>query len=195
MQFCPNCKTEYTDEAEICADCQIPLVDQLPDDVNAGLEECENCNGKYEFDSDYCPHCGTLFAEDQYSCTNHPTGVAAGVCVICHQLFCEKCLTKKNGRYLCSDHAAVEVSEGWALVFKSSDYIEAEIIHGKLESAGITTNRRNTGNIATLADGFIDNALGRTIFKYPIKIFVPSNHYLEAIKIVNENFSESETTE
>ncbi len=193
MKYCPECKTEYTDDAVFCADCNVLLANTLPE--SRPMDECDHCGGEVDLDSDYCPQCGTLFAEDQYSCTNHPTGIATGVCVICHQLFCDQCLTEKNNRFLCTAHASVEVSEGWALVVKSSDYMEAEIIRGKLESAGITTNRRNTGNIATIADGFIDNALGRTIFKYPIKIFVPSNRYLEAVKIVNENFSESEMLE
>jgi hypothetical protein len=190
MKYCPECKAEYKDEAMVCSDCNTLLVSSLPE--SRPMEECDTCGGEVELDSDFCPHCGTLFAEDQYSCTNHPTGVAAGVCVICQQVFCDKCLFKKNGRQFCKDHAAVEVSEGWAVVLKTHDYIEAEIIRGKLDSAGITTNRRNTGNIATLADGFIDNSLGRTIFKYPIKIYVPANQYTDALNIVNEKFLDGE---
>jgi hypothetical protein len=190
MKYCPECKTEYIDDAMFCSDCNALLVTSLP--KPQPMDECDKCGGEVDFDSDFCPQCGSLFAEEQYSCTNHPTGIATGVCVICHQLFCDECLTEKNGRLLCTEHAAVEVSEGWALVVKTSDYMEAEIFRGKLESAGIATNPRNTGNIATLADGFIDNALGRTIFKYPIKIYVPSNQYLEAVKIVDEKFSDDE---
>lgn len=190
MKYCPECKTEYSDDALFCADCNVLLVNTLP--VPEPMDECDNCGGDVGFDSDYCPRCGTLFAEDQYSCTKHPTKVATGVCVICHQLFCDDDLVEKNGRFLCTEHADIELSEGWALVLKSTDYMFAEIIRGKLESAGIKTNPRNTGNIATLADGFIDNSLGRTIFKYPIKIFVPANKYVEALEIVNEKFSDDE---
>jgi RNA polymerase subunit RPABC4/transcription elongation factor Spt4 len=187
MQFCPNCKTEYTDEAELCADCGIPLVDKLP--VAEPMDVCDKCGADIGFDSDYCPFCGTLFAEDQYSCSNHPIAVATGVCVICQQLFCPECISVKNGKHLCRDHASIEVSEGWALVFKTADFIEAEIIRGKLENAGIPVNPRNVGNIATLADGFIDNPLGRTIFKYPVKVFVPLEKYFEAVEVVNQDFS------
>lgn len=185
MQFCPNCKTEYTDEANLCAECGIPLVDKLPE--QEPMDVCDECGADIGLDSDYCPFCGTLFAEDQYSCTKHPIAIATGVCVICQELYCDECLTKKNGKLLCSDHKEIEVSEGWALIFKTGDYIEAEIIRGKLESAGISTNPRNVGNIATLADGFIDNTLGRTIFKYPVKIFVPTEQYFEALSIVLEH--------
>ncbi|MEW5799259.1 MAG: zinc ribbon domain-containing protein [Bacteroidota bacterium] len=182
MQFCPNCKTEYTDEAELCADCGIPLVEKLPEPEP--MDVCEECGADIGLDSDFCPFCGTLFAEGQYSCTKHPIAVATGVCVICQQLYCDECLSKKNGKFLCSDHKEIEVSEGWAMIFKTGDYIEAEIIRGKLENAGIPTNPRNVGNIATLADGFIDNSLGRTIFKYPVKIFVPTERYFDALSVV-----------
>ncbi|MHB1049990.1 MAG: double zinc ribbon domain-containing protein [Bacteroidota bacterium] len=187
MQFCPNCKTEYTDEAELCADCGIPLVDKLP--VAEPMDVCDKCGADIGMDSDYCPFCGTLFAEDQYSCSNHPIAVATGVCVICQQLFCKECISLINGKHLCRDHSSIEVSEGWALVFKTADFIEAEIIRGKLENAGIPVNPRNVGNISTLADGFIDNPLGRTIFKYPVKVFVPLEKYFEAVEVVNQDFS------
>lgn len=187
MQFCPNCKTEYTDEADLCADCGIPLVENLPEPE--AMDVCDECGADIGLDSDYCPFCGTLFAEDQYSCTKHPIAVSTGVCVICQGLYCDECLTKKNGKLLCSDHKDIEVSEGWALIFKTGDYIEAEIIRGKLESSGISTNPRNVGNIATLADGFIDNTLGRAIFKYPVKIFVPTEQYFDALRVVTETHS------
>lgn len=70
------------------------------------------------------------------------------------------------------------------MVFTTGDRIEADIVRGKLESAGITTNPRNTTTISMMADGFIDNALGRTIFKYPIKIFVPTEQYFDALAVL-----------
>ena len=185
MKFCPNCKTEYTDEAIFCSDCNILLVESLP--IPEPMNQCDNCGGEMDLDSDFCTQCGTLYAEDQYSCNNHPTGIATGVCIVCQKLFCEKCLTKKKKRFFCVEHANVEVSEGWTVVFSSHDFYEAEIVRGSLQSAGITTNAANTTNIGVLADGFMDNALGRTIFKYPIKIFVPADQFLEAQRILNEN--------
>lgn len=182
MQFCPYCKTEYTDEAMLCFECRIPLVETLP--APDPVDVCDECGMEIGIDSDFCPFCGTLFAADQYSCTNHPIAVATGVCVVCQKLFCPECLTVKKKSCLCRDHASVQLSEGWALVHSTGDYIEAEIVRGKLENAGIPTNPRNVGNIATLADGFIDNTLGRTIFKYPVKIFVPQNRHDEAVDVI-----------
>jgi hypothetical protein len=191
MQFCPNCKTEYTDEAMLCADCRIPLVERLPE--SQPMDVCDECSADIGLDSDFCPYCGTLFAEDQYSCTKHPLAVATGVCVICQELYCSDCLKKVQGKFLCTDHQHIEVSEGWAVVFQTGDRIEADIIRGKLENAGIATNPRNTTSISMMADGFIDNALGRTIFKYPIKIFVPTERYVDALAVVlNTNTSDVE---
>ncbi|KAB2925743.1 MAG: hypothetical protein F9K22_02260 [Bacteroidetes bacterium] len=182
MKFCPDCRTEYTDEARVCADCSAMLIGTLP--APDPMDTCDVCGGDMGLDSDYCPRCGTLYAADQYSCTRHPLHISTGVCIVCQQLFCDECLTRKGVYHLCPDHALVEISEGWALVHTSPDYMEAEIVRGKLESHGITTNPRNTGNIATLADGFIDNALGRTIFKYPLKIFVPVEQYFDAMEVI-----------
>jgi hypothetical protein len=30
--FCPNCKEEYDDDVSVCRDCEIPLVDILPEE-------------------------------------------------------------------------------------------------------------------------------------------------------------------
>ncbi|MFA5832675.1 MAG: zinc ribbon domain-containing protein [Bacteroidota bacterium] len=193
MKFCPNCKVEYTDEALFCSDCNILLVDTLP--VPAPMNQCDNCGGEVDLDSDYCPQCGTLYAEDQYSCTNHPTGIAVGVCVVCQKLFCIECLTVKKKRHYCDEHIGIEASEGWTVIFSSHDYYEAEMIRGRLQSAGITAHSTNTTNIGVLADGFMDNALGRTIFKYPIKVFVPADQYLSAQNILAENNPPDETND
>lgn len=182
MKFCPNCRTEYTDEAIFCSDCNILVVESLP--KPAPINECDNCGGSVDLDSDYCPQCGTLYAEDQYSCTNHPTGVATGVCVVCQKLFCTDCLTEKNKRLYCTEHSGIEALEGWTMVFSTSDYYEAALVRGNLENGGITVHSTNTTNIGVMADGFMDNALGRTIFKYPVKLFVPADQYLSAQQIL-----------
>ncbi len=30
MKFCPECRSEFQDWAQVCNDCQVPLVDKLP---------------------------------------------------------------------------------------------------------------------------------------------------------------------
>ncbi len=190
MKYCPECNAEYTDEAVICSDCQSMLLRSAEMPAASSVNACDNCSAEIDLDSDFCPQCGTLFADDQYSCTNHPTGVASGVCIICQQLFCTQCLSKKKNRWFCSEHSGIESSEGWVVVFSSPDFFEAKFVSGKLESAGITTNSFNTMNISVLADGFIDNALGRTIFRYPVKVFVPAHQFLDAQKILAEEETE-----
>lgn len=178
MKFCPTCRTEYTDEALFCAECNILLVDKLSEP--SPMNQCDQCGGEVDLDSDFCPQCGTLYAEDQYSCTNHPTGVATGVCVVCQQLFCTECLNEKDGRLYCDAHVSIETKEGWTMLVSTADFYEAEIVRGRLESGGFTPHSTRTGNIGVMADGFMDNALGRTIFKYPIKLFVPADQFLAA---------------
>jgi len=39
MPFCPNCKYEYKATVSICPDCDEPLVDVLPEDVEGEIED------------------------------------------------------------------------------------------------------------------------------------------------------------
>jgi hypothetical protein len=157
------------------------------------MNQCDNCGGEVDLDSDFCPQCGTLYAEDQYSCTKHPTGIATGVCVICQQLFCTECLNEKNNRLYCDAHIDIEASEGWTVIFTSADFYEAAIVRGRLESGGFVTNTANATNIGYMSDGIMDNALGRIIFKYPIKIFVPADQYLNAQEFLSTQHSPDES--
>jgi hypothetical protein len=191
MKFCASCRSEYTDEGIFCSECNILLVDSLP--VPAPMNQCDNCGGEVDLDSDFCPQCGTLYAEDQYSCTKHPTGIATGVCVICQQLFCTECLNEKNNRLYCDAHIDIEASEGWTVIFTSADFYEAAIVRGRLESGGFVTNTANATNIGYMSDGIMDNALGRIIFKYPIKIFVPADQYLNAQEFLSTQHSPDES--
>ena len=186
MPFCPHCHTEYTMGVTRCADCGVDLVDQLPVPQRIELDECGNCGDQVTPDSDFCIHCGVLLSDEEFHCETHPAVPAIAVCVICRRLVCVECRKKKHGKSFCSDHKAVEVSEDWAVAFQSVDYYEANIVRGKLESAGITVNPRNNQSIGFIADGFIESAIGRSILRYPVKVFVPLDQYLEADKIIKE---------
>ena len=188
MPFCPNCKTEYIAGITRCSDCNVSLVERLPDERPAEYEECGNCSERVTAESDFCIHCGVLLSEDNFSCEKHLSSKAIAVCVICRRLMCDECTKKKAGRMFCDDHKNVEISEDWAVAFQSVDYYEANIVRGKLESAGITVNPRNNTSIGFIADGFIEGAIGRSILKYPVKVFVPLDQYLSAVEIVNEEF-------
>jgi hypothetical protein len=169
-----------------CIDCDVALVDQLPEEPIVEVEECGNCSGEVVVGSDYCPHCGLLRMAEKLACQRHPERNAEAVCVICSAPLCPECRITKNKRAFCVDHKNVEVSEDWAVAFQSTDYYLANLVRGKLENAGITVAPRNNASIGFMADGFIETAIGRTILKYPVKVFVPVQQYLEAVEIVNE---------
>jgi len=164
------------------------LVDHLPDEQSIEYEECENCFESVTAESEFCVHCGVLISEDDFFCERHLESKAIAVCVICRRLMCESCAKKKGVKMLCEEHEKIEISEDWAVAFQSVDYYEANIVRGKLESAGITVNPRNNASIGFIADGFIEGPIGRSILKYPVKVFVPLDQYLNAIEIVKEEF-------
>ena len=72
------------------------------------------------------------------------------------------------------------------------DFYEAQVMRGKLESAGIQTNPMNMTNPGFIADGMIESAIGRTLLRYPIKIFVPINEYTEATEIIADRTPHNE---
>ena len=184
MPFCPECKTEYKEGIAECADCRVPLVASLPEPESQELEECDFCSEPVTADSEYCVHCGAILTREQIMCEVHRADHAVAVCVICHRLLCEQCRVLKGKRSFCADHRNVETSEDWAVAYQSVDYYEANIIRGKLESAGISVNPRNNTSIGFIADGIIDSAIGRSILRYPVKVFVPLDQYLDAQEVI-----------
>lgn len=188
MPFCPTCKAEYRSGVTRCSDCGVALVDRLPEEQRENLEDCSNCSEHVTADSDFCVHCGAMFSNENYWCEKHPAVNAVAVCVICRRLLCQECCVKRGVRMFCEDHKNVETSEDWAVAFQSVDYYEANIVRGKLESAGITVNPRNNTSIGFIADGFIESAIGRSILKYPVKVFVPLDQYLQAVEVIKDEF-------
>ena len=41
MKYCPNCRAEYLDDVAECHDCQVPLVDELPEESREEWEHVE----------------------------------------------------------------------------------------------------------------------------------------------------------
>ena len=68
MPFCPNCKAEYVAGITRCSDCDLPLVDHLPEEQHVEYEECGNCFEPVTAESDFCVHCGELLSEDVFFC-------------------------------------------------------------------------------------------------------------------------------
>jgi RNA polymerase subunit RPABC4/transcription elongation factor Spt4 len=142
---------------------------------------CPECTEEITQDSDFCPHCGTLFsgAEGQ-KCDMHPDRAASGICIICRKLVCDECKKVDRGRTFCVDHKKVEVQQDWARIFQSTDIIESELAKAFLEAAGHKVLVQNFAPVGFVWDGGGDSALSRSAISKPAKVFVPIPEYLKA---------------
>lgn len=149
---------------------------------------CSKCRTKARGDADFCPNCGTLFAEGLL-CSNHKSGDAVGVCVICCLPYCMRCASRVNKLYLCHKHEGYEIYEGMARVYGVSDEAAASYVRDCLDKRGLHpllysrkasplsiggsdyTNFNASGEY----DGHIINE---------IKVMVPCDEVLEAEKAV-----------
>ncbi len=104
--------------------------------TNDDLHVCPTCGIDVEDDSDFCPGCGELFAEN-VPCSRHPAQSAVGVCIVCARPFCSKCGGRVQNRFLCHDHDTLEIYEGMARVFGTSDAAQVEFAKTSLETAGL----------------------------------------------------------
>ncbi len=157
------------------------------DDGNEKLVKCPNCSNEITSDSDFCPHCGALFAEaGEVSCDLHPLEFGAGVCIICRKVCCEECGSLVRGRFFCTVHRKVRVEEDWAEVYRSTEIADAELVKSVLESAGQKVLVENFQSIGFVWDGGGDSPISRSNLNKPAKVFVPIPEYLNAVQIVQE---------
>ena len=97
---------------------------------------CPRCKGKVKKSTDFCPHCGHLFAAEA-KCAHHKSSPAVGVCVICSLPLCRKCGSFVVKVFLCAEHEEYEVYEGMARVFGASDVSAAEYVLQCLKQVGL----------------------------------------------------------
>ena len=50
---------------------------------------------------------------EKYFCTNHPETASAGSCLICEEVFCEKCLIEHDSLYFCKEHFKIFANNKW----------------------------------------------------------------------------------
>jgi hypothetical protein len=149
--------------------------------------KCRHCGEEITADSDFCPHCGMLFAEaGKVFCDLHTLEPGAGVCIICRKLCCTDCGTQVHGRFLCSAHRKVRVEQDWAEVFRSTEISEAELVKSVLESTGHKLQVQNFNSIGFIWDGGGDSSISRSNINKPAKVFVPIPEYLDAVEEIIE---------
>jgi hypothetical protein len=149
------------------------------------LITCPYCSEEVTADSDFCPHCGTLFVDGKdVMCDEHPAKSALGVCIICRKLVCDECGMETGRRFFCSAHRKVEVREDWAEVFRSTEVADAELIKSLLESTGLKVLGQNFNSIGFVWDGGGDSPISRSNINKPAKVFVPIPEYLQAMEVI-----------
>ena len=148
---------------------------------------CPKCTEEITDDSDFCPHCGVLFAgASGQLCDQHPQRPATGICIICRKLLCQDCNKAARGRVFCSEHRNIEVQQDWARVFQSTEINESQMVRGFLEGAGHKVLVQNFAPVGFVWDGGGDSALSRSALSKPAKIFVPIPEYLKASESLEE---------
>jgi hypothetical protein len=50
---------------------------------------------------------------EKFFCENHPDTPSAGGCLICEDVYCEKCLVEHDGLYFCKEHFKVFANNKW----------------------------------------------------------------------------------
>jgi hypothetical protein len=179
MPICPQCASEYDVGLTQCPNCGAAVPPIHEENLPVDYFHCVYCDGEVTQDSDFCPHCGNLFVEaPELKCDTHSDREAAGLCIICRKALCDECLVRKRDRIFCSEHHEVEVMQDWANVFQSIDYLQASIVKGKLESAGIGCQVYNQMQMSTI--GFLEGGIARTQLKTPVKLFVPIPDFQKA---------------
>jgi len=148
---------------------------------------CSSCGDEVTPDSEFCPHCGSLFAEaGSLKCDNHRIAEAEGICIICRALLCRECGKEVHGKFFCHDHTTVEVQQDWASVFQSSDINDSALVKAFLESNGFKVLVQNFNSIGFVWDGGGDSSLSRSALSKPAKVFVPIPEYLKAEAALRE---------
>ena len=97
---------------------------------------CPHCSAEVRVDDDFCADCGEIFAE-YVVCHRHSSKPASGVCIVCRMPFCSDCGGRVQNHFLCDEHDALEIFEGMARVFGSSDAVQVDFAKNSLETPGL----------------------------------------------------------
>lgn len=137
-------------------------------------QSCPHCGETIAADAEACPACGHLHIAEQ--CDRHGDREAKGVCVICDAALCDDCNCGGETHFICEDHRQIPVEQGWAQVYTTSDDLEAQLIRGNLEEAGVDAR------VLSQKDHFaVPVDLGDLS---PVRVMVPAFSYEEAMHLI-----------
>lgn len=65
---------------------------------------------------------------EKYSCHNHNDQPTVGSCLICEDVFCEKCIVEHEGMFFCKEHFKIYANYKWKQItdFKTSPHAPEE---------------------------------------------------------------------
>jgi hypothetical protein len=140
------------------------------------MRDCPQCGREIEGD-DACGGCGRLLTESV--CERHPDRKARGVCVVCGSAVCDACDKDEVREFLCPEHYAVVIIDGWAQVYMTSDDVEGQLIRENLRAEGLDAE------MLSQKDHFaVPVDLGELS---PVRVLVPAATYREALAVLAEH--------
>ena len=151
---------------------------------------CPHCRAEAQPDNDFCPECGEILSDGIF-CSRHEKQAADGVCVICLKPFCAECGGRVLDRFLCGEHEAVEIYEGMARVYGSSDTVQVDFGKDSLEAAGLHP-LVFTRKASPISLGGPDYTLFRASGEHDghivneIKLMVPCQEFVQAQQVLTE---------
>lgn len=179
MSYCPSCLTEYRDDALQCADCGIAL-------VPGPLLRCPACEEPISSDDVFCDTCGTLVlpedAPNLPDCEAHAGVAAVAGCVVCGIPLCEECMTEADGKHFCRKDEHVVVQQGYAIVFRTANEYEADMLVANLQGADIPALVFNQHDHSYFV------GVGALAL---VNVMVPAHQTRQALEIIEAIMSES----
>ena len=146
---------------------------------------CTKCGNRVNEEDDFCPHCGSVFAEGVF-CEKHRRAEAAGVCIVCGTPCCDECGAAVDGLFLCNHHSEYEIFKGMVKVCGTHDEGEAEFAGSRLSDAGLHPalfHLRVPRHISR--PEYVPYRDGEDFNASEIKVMVPCDEVETAEKILN----------
>lgn len=137
------------------------------------MTECPQCGREIEGEG-ACAGCGRLQVEA--TCDRHPDRTAEGQCVVCGSVVCSECDKDEAREFLCPDHHAITVVDGWAQVYTTSDDLEAQLVRDNLRAEGTEAEILSQKDHFAVPVEYGDLS--------PVRVLVPAYAYADAMAVL-----------